>query len=63
MVLIGEEGISNSDIPIDIGVGNVIEDSIATDYVGNLKKIIIEPKILKKTCAKQGLEIENIGQC
>jgi len=63
IVAIGNEGIVSNEHMVTIKAGDVVENSYPLGYSGQIKKVIIEPKIINKLCAKHSIDTENIGVC
>ncbi len=63
IITIGDQGIATDEFMVTIEAGDVVEKLFPINYQGNIKKILIEPKIINKLCAKHSIDVENIGIC
>ena len=63
VITIADQDIITNEFPVLIGAGDVVENYFPLNYEGEIKKVIIEPKIINKLCAKQGISKEYIGMC
>ena len=67
IIVIGEEGISDQQEEFILGIGDIKKGSLGYGNAGKIQKVKLEPVIGSteglRPCPKQGVEMEQIGEC